>query len=163
LVIPAKADSDHVLIRPATAEDIPAILAMAGQAEQAAHWPEEKYRQMLVEDEAPRRLVLVLEDQGTVQGFALGQVLHQECQIETLVIASGARRKGLATKLLQRLIQAARHEGVNAFFLEARESNLGARALYNKIGFAESGRRKRYYREPEEDGVLYCFLVPFVE
>jgi ribosomal-protein-alanine N-acetyltransferase len=147
------------LIRSATAEDIPAILAIEGKAEHAAHWPEEKYREMF-ESETSQRFVLVLEDRGTIRGFAVGHVLDQECEIENLVVASDFRRRGWGSNLLQSLIGAARHERVTAFFLEVRESNLAARALYNRVGFAENGRRKRYYREPEEDGILLTFRLP---
>ncbi len=35
------------------------------------------------------------------------------------------------------------------------ESNQAARRLYEKHGFQEAGRRRAYYRNPEEDAVLY--------
>jgi [ribosomal protein S18]-alanine N-acetyltransferase len=148
------------LIRSATAEDIPAILAIEQKAEHAAHWPEERYREMF-ESEDSQRLILIIEERGTVQGFVIGQPLDQECEIENLVVASDARRQGLGSKLLQGLIDAANHVRVTAFFLEVRESNLAARALYNGAGFVENGRRKRYYREPEEDGILLTLRLPF--
>jgi ribosomal-protein-alanine N-acetyltransferase len=148
-----------MLIRSATAEDIPAILAIEEKAENAAHWPEEKYREMF-ESEISRRSVLVLEDRGTIRGFAIGHVFDQECEIESLVVVSDFRRRGGGSELLQGLIDAASQAGVIAFFLEVRESNLAARALYNRIGFAENGRRKRYYREPDEDGILLTLRLP---
>jgi ribosomal-protein-alanine N-acetyltransferase len=40
-------------------------------------------------------------------------------------------------------------------YLEVRESNRAARSLYVKCAFIESGHRKSYYSEPEEDAVLY--------
>jgi len=147
------------LIRSANAEDIPAILAIEQKAEHAAHWPEERYREMF-ESEDSRRLILIVEERGTVQGFVIGQVLDQECEIENLVVAADARRRGLGSKLLQSLIEAAERAGVTPFFLEVRESNLAARALYNKAGFVENGQRKQYYREPEEDGILLTFRLP---
>jgi ribosomal-protein-alanine N-acetyltransferase len=148
-----------MLIRSATAEDIPAILAIERNAEHAAHWPQDRYREMF-ESEDSQRLILIIEGGGTVQGFVIGQALDQECEIENLVVAADARRRGLGSKLLQGLIDAANHMGVTAFFLEVRESNLAARALYNRAGFVENGRRKQYYREPEEDGILFTFRMP---
>jgi ribosomal-protein-alanine N-acetyltransferase len=147
------------LIRSATAEDIPAILAIEKKAEHAAHWPEERYRETF-ESETSRRLVLVIEERVTVRGFVIGHLLDQECEIENLVVASDFRRRGWGSKLLERLIDVALREGVTAFFLEVRESNLAARALYNRAGFEENGRRKQYYREPEEDGILFTFRLP---
>jgi ribosomal-protein-alanine N-acetyltransferase len=148
-----------MLIRSATPEDIPTILAIEGKAPHAAHWPEEKYREMF-KSQTSRRLVLVLEERGTVQGFLIGNLLDQECEIENFVVAADFRRQGWGSKLLQSLIDAACHAGVSAFFLEVRESNLAARSLYNRVGFAENGRRKRYYREPDEDGILLTFRLP---
>jgi ribosomal-protein-alanine N-acetyltransferase len=148
-----------MLIRSATAEDIPAILAIEGRAEHAAHWPEEKYREMF-ESETSWRLVLVLEDRGKVRGFVIGHLLDHECEIENLVVASDFRRLGWGSKLLQSLIDAAHHAGATVFFLEVRESNLAARALYTKAGFVENGRRKQYYRGPEEHGILLTFRLP---
>ena len=49
----------------------------------------------------------------------------------------------------------ARARGAKAVFLEVRESNQAARALYEKWAFLESGRRRRYYQEPDEDAILY--------
>ena len=46
-------------------------------------------------------------------------------------------------------------EGAAAVFLEVRESNRAARALYEKWAFLESGRRRGYYKDPEEDAILY--------
>jgi len=40
-------------------------------------------------------------------------------------------------------------------FLEVRESNQPARAFYLRQGFEESGRRKFYYANPQEDAILY--------
>jgi ribosomal-protein-alanine N-acetyltransferase len=148
-----------MLIRPAKAEDLATIVAIERQVEQAAHWPEEKYREMF-DGATTRRLILIIEERGAVQGFVIGQVLDQECEIENLVVAADARRRGLGSKLLQSLIDAAHHEGVTACFLEVRETNLAARALYNRAGFVENGRRKQYYREPEEDGILLAFRLP---
>ena len=44
--------------------------------------------------------------------------------------------------------------GVDCLFLDVRESNAPARALYAACGFRESGRRSAYYRAPREDAIL---------
>jgi len=44
--------------------------------------------------------------------------------------------------------------GVQQVFLEVRESNAPARALYTAQGFKEVGRRKQYYRRPVEDAIV---------
>jgi ribosomal-protein-alanine N-acetyltransferase len=44
--------------------------------------------------------------------------------------------------------------GVRSLYLEVRESNVSARALYDSRSFAQVGRRKGYYRSPIEDALL---------
>jgi ribosomal-protein-alanine N-acetyltransferase len=143
-----------VLIRPAVADDIPAILKIEQQAEGAAHWTEEKYRETFKEN-GPRRLVMVAEDESGVQGFGVVQCLHPECEVENLVVAPGMQRQGVGKRLVLSLIDLARSQGATIASLEVREGNEAARALYHSLGFKENGRRKRYYRNPEEDAILY--------
>ena len=44
--------------------------------------------------------------------------------------------------------------GVRTAFLEVRESNSAARALYGSRGFTEIDRRRNYYRRPVEDALV---------
>ena len=79
----------------------------------------------------------------------------REWEIENIVIAAHARRRGLGTKLLDEFLDSACGEGAATIFLEVRESNCAARSFYEKFRFVEDGRRRCYYREPEEDAILY--------
>ena len=60
----------------------------------------------------------------------------------------------MATRLLGELTTRVQEAGGESIFLEVRESNRGARVLYEKSGFAETGRRKGYYTNPPEDAIL---------
>lgn len=71
------------------------------------------------------------------------------------MVAPDFRRKGLARKLFTALLARARETNSEQVFLEVRESNQAARALYARLGFEESGRRKLYYANPHEDAILY--------
>ena len=69
---------------------------------------------------------------------------------------SGAvRGRGVGTRLMGEFVAHARAEKGSGIFLEVRESNEGARALYGKMGFEETGSRKSYYSDPAEDAILY--------
>jgi ribosomal-protein-alanine N-acetyltransferase len=149
-------------VRPATAADIPVMLALEKHAVTAAHWSPERYQEVFAtapSSHGNRRLALVIEE-ATVQGFLVARVVDREWEIENIAVCGPARRRGLGTRLLGEFLDAARAEGADAVFLEVRESNHAARALYEKWAFVESGRRKRYYRDPEEDAIVYRLCFP---
>jgi len=61
----------------------------------------------------------------------------------------------MGTRLLGEFLDRAKVAGAEMVFLEVRESNHAARALYEKWAFVQSGRRKGYYCVPEEDAITY--------
>jgi ribosomal-protein-alanine acetyltransferase len=148
-----------MLIRRATQADIPAMMALERRAATAAHWSAEQYRTAF-SSEAPSRVVLIIEDETGVRGFIVGRVLDKEWEIENIAVAGPARRRGLGTRLLGEFLDLARSGGAQSVFLEVRESNLAARRLYEKWAFVERGRRKLYYREPEEDAIVFRLKSP---
>ena len=143
-------------VRPATLSDLPALLALEAGSATAAHWSENEYRRLL--GEAAHVVLVIGED--ALQGFVVGRELGAEWEIENVVVARPLQRRGLATQLVQELLGLARSRGAAAVYLEVRESNRAARALYSKLGFREAGRRKSYYGSPEEDAVVYRNLFP---
>jgi [ribosomal protein S18]-alanine N-acetyltransferase len=147
-----------MLIRPATPADIPAMMRLVNHASSAAHWSREQYDQVFG-GETPRRAAWVVEDSPhgseSSHGFLIAHEVAGEWEIENIVVDEQVRRQGLATRLLLELQEVARTEQATAIFLEVRESNLAARALYRNRGFQETGRRPRYYSQPDEDAITY--------
>jgi [ribosomal protein S18]-alanine N-acetyltransferase len=140
-------------IRPATAADVPAMRRIEAQAPTAAHWSESEYERIFAGN--PPRLALVILDDDTVQGFLVANQIGPEWELENIVVATGARRRGLASALLGHFLDVLKQRGAESVYLEVRASNAAARFLYGKYGFAETGRRRHYYRYPDEDAVLY--------
>jgi ribosomal-protein-alanine N-acetyltransferase len=144
------------VVRPATVADIPAMMALAGHAVTAAHWSLGQYETIFSgEDTALARRALVVSEAAGVLGFLVARVVDREWEIENFAVAGAAQRRGLGAQLLGEFLDLARAEGASAVFLEVRESNQAARALYERWAFAVSGKRARYYREPEEDALIY--------
>ena len=56
--------------------------------------------------------------------------------------------------ILNHVIELTRDMGVKSWYLEVRESNTAAQALYRSAGFSSVGTRKNYYINPVEDAVL---------
>jgi ribosomal-protein-alanine N-acetyltransferase len=143
------------LIRPANSVDIPAIRTLEQLSATAAHWKPEQYEDLV--SPSSERTVLVIEDTSNrrVQGFLVARNSGGEWELENVVISQQKQRHGLGTHLLSEFLNHAARRGGAAIFLEVRESNLAARALYQKLHFQPNGRRKSYYRDPEEDAILY--------
>lgn len=145
-------------IRAATPADVPSMLELERRAATAAHWKEQDYQRLF--EPAGRRLALVLEEEGRLCGFVVGRGLGEEWEIENVAVAGPARRRGLATRLVGEMLDHARERGAQSIYLEVRESNRAARALYEKWAFVESGRRKSYYHDPPEDALVYRLSFP---
>jgi len=141
-------------IRCATPDDTPAMVALERHAVTAAHWDRQSYASLFAGAGA-ERLPLVIETEAGIQGFLVARAVGPEWEIENIAIAAPARRHGLGTRLVGEFLEQARATGAEAVFLEVRESNLSARALYEKWAFIENGRRNRYYSNPQEDAILY--------
>jgi ribosomal-protein-alanine N-acetyltransferase len=130
------------------------------QTPAAAHWSRQQYRGLFAttgEEHPSERFALVVEDDSEaseILAFLVAHRIDAEWELENLVVAAVARRQGLGTRLLNEFITHVRNEKGSAIFLEVRESNQNARALYRKAGFEETGLRKSYYADPAEDAIL---------
>ena len=144
-------------IRPATPADVPAMMAVERHAVTAAHWKATDYERLFAPD--AERTVLILEEKK-VAGFLVARRVGPQWELENIAVAGEARRRGLGARLLGELLKQAHAAGAREIFLEVRESNRAARALYEKWAFVQSGRRKCYYHGPDEDAVLYRLAFP---
>jgi ribosomal-protein-alanine N-acetyltransferase len=89
-----------------------------------------------------------------IVGYLLGSLIVPEGEILRIATAPRHRRRGIGARLLSDVLRRMMPEGLEEVFLEVRESNAPARALYSDAGFAVIGKRKKYYKDPEEDAVL---------
>lgn len=91
----------------------------------------------------------VLEEQGQVVGFCILQPVLDEANLLLMAIHPDQQGKGLGFKLLDESIQLLKNHPVQ-IFLEVRESNQAAIALYEKSDFHQIDLRKNYY--PNKNG-----------
>ncbi len=143
-----------MIVRPATAADIPALLVLEREAATAAHWMLAEYERVFTAGQTPR-VALALEEGGEVRGFLVARALGPDWEIENVAVAGEVRRRGLGAHLISEFLEVARRQGASSVYLEVRESNVAARALYEKTAFVEAGRRKAYYNHPVEDALVY--------
>lgn len=136
----------NTMIKPLSLDELGSMLPI----ENAAHaypWSEavlascfgERYRVfgLFIEDEAePLQLV----------GYAIYQYLFEEATLMNICIAPSAQGRGLGNTLLSHSMQTLVDDAaIEVVFLEVRQSNQAAIALYHKLGFSIDGERKNYY------------------
>ena len=95
----------------------------------------------------------LLKDKQPVAAIWYQCATEQADMIDLRVLAS-ERRQGFGRQLLWASLTAL--GDVSAVALEVRSSNAAARALYQSLGFSETGARRNYYATPDgrEDAVL---------
>ena len=139
-------------VRLAKSGDIPAILKVERDAKSAAHWAPHEYERLI-----EFGLLLVRAEGNCLHGFIAAQEIAGEWHLQNIVVSEPFRRRGVADALLSALLKHAEEQAGQAVLLEVRESNAAARSLYGKHGFQLVGGRPRYYKDPEEDALLYTF------
>jgi ribosomal-protein-alanine N-acetyltransferase len=135
-------------IKPAGAADAPDLAALHEAAFDAA----ERWDAAAIEALLGMPGAFGLRISGA--GFVLARVAADEAEILTLAVIPAARRQGHAGALLAGAMAGALLRGGRTMFLEVSDRNGAARALYAQAGFAEAGRRRRYYADGADALVL---------
>ena len=79
-------------------------------------------------------------------GFSLCRPLVDEAELLLIAVRPEARGVGVGRALLTSAVADAGDRGMSEIFLEMRDGNAAALALYRAVGFVEVGRRRDYYR-----------------
>jgi ribosomal-protein-alanine N-acetyltransferase len=149
--------ADRYRIRPADPGDVQAL----GQIERTSFGDPWTDRSLEEAVRSSHGMGLVAVQRAEVVGYLLARQVGGSGEILNLAVAPRARRKGVGRALLGRGLRDLAGVGVLEVFLEVRESNQAARALYEAEGFRVVGVRKGYYRSPLEDAlVLRRELLP---
>jgi ribosomal protein S18 acetylase RimI-like enzyme len=139
---------DPLVLRPFGASDLDAIMRIQAASPEASQWE----RQDIPGFDCT---VAAWGANQAVAGFLLSRETGPgEREVLNLAVDPGARRRGVALRLLEEELG----RGQGSWFLEVRESNLAAIALYEGAGFRRVGLRKDYYNDPCESGIVMRFL-----
>ena len=93
--------------------------------------------------------VYLYEEEGKVLGFIHVDSHFEIMDLINIVVLKKYQNKGIGNKLLDFVVN---NEEYDRIMLEVRESNANAIHLYEKYGFKEIYRRRKYYGE--EDAVI---------
>ena len=136
--------------RPMRESDLPRVTQIEERSF-GAPWSESTFRGLM---RRPSACLIVAEGVDEVVGFFAMWFAAGKAELGDLVVHPTYRRKGVGGKLLARALGEARQRAAKTVFLEVRESNTAARALYEAVGFSVLTIRKGYYSMPEEDAVV---------
>ena len=91
---------------------------------------------------------------GQVIGYIIGRKIPPEGEIYRIAVREDKRQRGVGYRLLSYALKTELGHGVETVFLEVREKNTPARALYKAYGFKEISIRKNYYQNPPDNAVI---------
>ncbi|MBF4561487.1 ribosomal protein S18-alanine N-acetyltransferase [Microbacterium sp. VKM Ac-2870] len=140
-------------LRTATVDDLAAIMQLERTSFPTDAWSEAMMREEL---SSPHARYLVDVEGAALLGYGGVRAVARagDADIQTIAIAAAARGRGRGRRLLRALLAAAREREARDVFLEVRADNPAASALYVSEGFAEIGRRPRYYQPDDVDAVV---------
>lgn len=133
-------------IRNARPDDIPDIIRTEKECFTSDAWCEDDFHYRFGE-EGFITLCAFYDDEfaGYIAASFFGDM-----NIDSVAVLRSYRRKGIASALIKKVLD----REWDAAFLEVRESNTAARALYEKLGFSKIAVRKDYYECPTENAII---------
>jgi [ribosomal protein S18]-alanine N-acetyltransferase len=153
----AAADGVTALLRPAQPSDILEIVRIE-RTSFADPWSEDSFRRILGGQAAIFQVIEVPPEKAIV-GYIIAFSVGPDAEVLNVAVDPTYRARGLAGQMLDSVLIQLGGSGVRTAFLEVRESNRAARALYGSRGFKEIGRRRNYYRRPIEDALVMRRLL----
>jgi ribosomal-protein-alanine N-acetyltransferase len=137
-------------VRAATDADVARIVEIE-QACFSVPWTAATFRGLIRRTDSD---LLVAEVSGDVVGYAACWTVLDQAELGNVAVAAEARGRGIGGALVDAVVDRVRERGAAECYLEVRESNLEAQAIYGHRGFAVVGRRRGYYSLPVEDALV---------
>ena len=151
---------ETIALRPATTDDVPAIMAIETPVFGGEAWSEEA----MARDVGDKNCVYLVAEahtdalggEPTVIGYAglLAPRGSGDGDIQTIAVLPGFRSIGLGRMLMQALLQEAEVRNAHRVFLEVRADNPHAISLYGSLGFDQIAVRPGYYQPEGVDAVI---------
>lgn len=142
--------SAAVVTRAMLARDVPRVAEIERESF-SVPWSPATFRNVL---RNPSAHGLVARREREIAGYAVFWLTGDDAELGDLAVTPSLRRRGIGRLLVVEAMRDAARKGACRLFLEVRESNAAARALYEDLGFRRMGRRRRYYRAPVEDALV---------
>jgi [ribosomal protein S18]-alanine N-acetyltransferase len=138
------------VVRPTGPADAEALLGIQAESPEIAQWTKRAYERLAESETAG----WAAEASGRLCGFILARQAGGDIEILNFAVGRDMRGRGVGALLLDEVLAWAKSTRAEKIYLEVRSSNRTARNFYERHGFAETGRRPRYYSAPVEDAIL---------
>ena len=102
----------------------------------------------------PSSICLGAFEGAQLVGYIINSRYVDAWHVMNVAVDPACRRRGIATRLLERLFEITKDDGRRGYTLEVRVSNAGAIALYEQLGFERRGLRRGYYTDNREDALI---------
>ncbi len=135
-------------LRSMTAEDLAEVLAIEKESFPQA-WARSAFESALRRREA---VAMVCTSDAQVIGYFVLEMKIGEGHLTNLAVHPDHRRRRVASRCLDAVVEAARKRGATRVSLEVEESNLPAHLLYRKAGFRAIAVLRNHYAQRGEDG-----------
>jgi ribosomal-protein-alanine N-acetyltransferase len=87
-------------------------------------------------------------------GYVINSRYVDAWHVMNVAVDPAYQRRGIATRLLERLFELTADDERRGHTLEVRVSNSDAIRLYEKLGFERRGTRRGYYTDNREDALI---------
>jgi len=145
----------QVFIRDMQEEDIQSVLKIEKMSF-SFPWAESSF---FNEVHKPRSLTKVAVVDDEIAGYLCAEYVLDEGHVLDLAIHPDYRRMGIATALVEHILEELKERACRFLYLEVRASNYLAKRLYQGFGFRIVGTRKKYYVSPIEDAVIMMLEI----
>lgn len=142
--------TDNIIVRKATPDDVCSIAALEAEC---------------FSDASTENAIFLLFSMGTsgvvafdgneICGFAYTADCVGDAELLRICVKEEYRKHKIGRRILSSLHRDLKDAGTEHVFLEVRESNAAAISLYTSEGYVMTGRRKRFYKDPSEDALLF--------
>ena len=104
----------------------------------------------------PKRICLgIIElESKKLLGLCSAWLVIDELHITSIAVLPIHQRKGLGRHLLSELIKRSKSLQINRIYLEVKNSNEPAKALYKSMGFKTVGKRSNFYKDGSDALIL---------
>lgn len=146
--IPRQANEVGVEVRRLAYSDLPSVLSIERRSFPTP-W---SLAMFVLELSKPSGVCLAAVADDELVGYVVCSRYDQVWHVMNVAVAPERRRSGIATTLLNRLLDDAGRR--LPFTLEVRVTNHQAIAMYERFGFRSAGVRPRYYHDNGEDALI---------